>query len=225
MVAGETPTEIDGEPVLLAAELSSKWRAYRNCTCSLASMAPMMFGVPACLVFAPIYSLCCGKARAEEAESWQLVLTPTTLHFKRKLYACGCCCQSTESKSIPLDKIQDLALVSDCCGDCCGFSDGEGVPWQMRVQTAGSSGGDGNAQSAELVAFCVKDVEAFRRKVLEAKRAMLRGGSSGGAAPKEAAGAAAESAAAGVSSPEAAATLKRMEALMEEALGLMRRSG
>lgn len=211
--------------MLLAAELSSKWRAYRNCTCSLASMAPMMFGVPACLVFAPIYSLCCGKARAEEAESWQLVLTPTTLHFKRKLYACGCCCQSTESKSIPLDKIQDLALVSDCCGDCCGFSDGEGVPWQMRVQTAGSSGGDGNAQSAELVAFCVKDVEAFRRKVLEAKRAMLRGGSSGGAAPKEAAGAAAESAAAGVSSPEAAATLKRMEALMEEALGLMRRSG
>ncbi|KAA0159503.1 hypothetical protein FNF28_05860 [Cafeteria roenbergensis] len=106
---GEMPTEIDGEPVLLAAELSSKWRFYRNCTCSVASMVPMMFGIPACLLFVPIYSLCCGKARTEEAESWQLVLTPSTLHFKCKLYACGCCCQTTESKSIPLDKIQDLA--------------------------------------------------------------------------------------------------------------------
>lgn len=183
----------------------------------------MMFGIPACLLFIPIYSLFCGKARAEEAESWQLVLTPTTLHFKSKIYACGCCCQSTASKSIPLDKIQDLKLVSDCCGDCCGFSEGQGVPWQLHVQTAGSGGGDASAQQAELVAVCVKDVEAFRAKVLAAKRALLRGG--GAPAAKEDVGASAGASAAGVGSPEAVDTLKRMEALMEEALGLMRRSG
>lgn len=51
-----------------------------------------------------------------EAASFSLYLTPTALHYKMKQYACGCCCQNTTTKSIPLDKIQDIELISDCCG-------------------------------------------------------------------------------------------------------------
>ncbi|KAA0169418.1 hypothetical protein FNF27_06966 [Cafeteria roenbergensis] len=215
------PTEIDGEPVLVSAELSSKWTKFRCCTCSMMPCVAGPVGIVVGMFYAPIYALFCGGKREEEAASWQLLLTPTALHFTQKVYSCGCCCQTTRTMAIPLDKIQDLAMVSDCCGDCCGFSEGDGIPWQLHVQTAGSSASaDGHASKAELVVFCLKDMTAFRSQVLTAKRKLLRGDVSGAPAGKESTMVA--PAAAGLDSSAAAATLGRMEALMEEALGLMR---
>jgi hypothetical protein len=86
-------------------------------------------------------------------------------------YACGCCCQTTITKSVPLDKIQDVNIISDCCGDCCGCSEGPNQPYKMYVQTAGQSN-----PVAELSIFCIENVADFRAKVLAAKRAL--GGSS-----------------------------------------------
>ena len=90
-------------------------------------------------------------------------------------YACGCCCQTTITKSVPLDKIQDVNIISDCCGDCCGCSEGPNQPYKMYVQTAGQSN-----PVAELSTFCIENVADFRAKVLAAKRAL--GGSSSSSA-------------------------------------------
>jgi len=220
----DVPEEVDGETVILAAELSERWTSYRCCTCTLGILATGPVGLVAFPFFAPLYACFGPAARKEEYESFQLLLTQSSLHFQQKTYACGCCCQSTTHKSVPLDRIQDIRVVSDCCGDCCGWSDGPGIPWRLEVQTAGSSGGEGGSSGPELTAFCVKDTVAFRRAVLDARR-RLRGGGDGGPAPKEAPASSphgrAASAAVG-DSDHAAATLDRMEALMREALELMR---
>lgn len=124
-----------------------------------------------------------------------------------------------------LDKIQDLQLVSDCCGDACGWSEGPARPWQLHIQTAGNSGGAGAPGSAELTVVCIKDPEDFRTRVLRAKRELItstgaEGGSAGGmAAAKTAVGAAVTGA--GMSA-EADATLSRMEALMREGVDLLK---
>lgn len=92
-----------------------------------------------------------------------------------KMFQCGCCCQATTTKSIPLDKVQDIELVSDCCGDTCGWVPAAGRPYKLHVQTAGLSGPEGGA---ELTVVCLRDPEALRAKVLAAKRSVLGGGGS-----------------------------------------------
>lgn len=91
-------------------------------------------------------------------------------------YACGCCCQTTITKSVPLDKIQDVNIISDCCGDCCGCSEGPNQPYKMYVQTAGQCN-----PVAELSIFCIENVAEFRAKVLAAKRALGSNPSAAGA--------------------------------------------
>jgi hypothetical protein len=146
-----------------------------------------------------------------------------------KTYDAGCCCQSTVVKTIPLDKIQDLNLVADCCGDCCGFVTEKGSPYKLVVQTAGSSD-DG----PELTIVCIENIAKFRKKVFAAKKALassaaVDGGVSGAAkaAVSGEASGSAEKFAAGVHgadgghvarSAEAArmlATLERIERLVE----------
>lgn len=82
--------------------------------------------------------ICGNGARAKEFASFDLAVTPTAIHHTQKLYSCGCCCQVTQKKTIPLDKVQDVALVADCCGDTCGYTAEKGKPYQGRIETAGS---------------------------------------------------------------------------------------
>lgn len=94
------PTEIDGEPILLSVELSEKWKSMRACTCCCV-MTAATFGAGA-VTIAPLYLLLCGGARQAEADSFYLYLTPTALHARQKIFQCGCCCQTTETKVIPV---------------------------------------------------------------------------------------------------------------------------
>ena len=213
----DIPREIDGEPVLFSAVLSDRWKRLRMCSCTAAACCALpLLGV----LTAPLYVAFGAKSREEEKESWQLFLTPTALHFRQKIYGCGCCCQRTTIKAIPLDKIQDILLVSDCCGDCCGFSEGEGKPYLMLVQTAGFSGGPEGANIAELTVSCVIDPEAFRRRVLSAKRHLMGIGGSSGAAKSSSTSVAAPTGSADMDRVEA--VLSRMEGIMTEAVELLR---
>jgi hypothetical protein len=63
--------------------------------------------------------------------------------------------------------VQDVMIVSDCCGDCCGYVKTPGTPWQLHVQTAGRG-----TPEAELTVFCVENIQEFRAAVLQAKRTL-----------------------------------------------------
>jgi hypothetical protein len=96
--------EVD-EPIIAMFPLDvERWKTFRCCTCA-ASVAGAGAGLGG-LLFSLPYWLCGESCRQEEAASFSLSLTATTLHYKQKFYGCGCCCQSTITKSIPLDKIQ-----------------------------------------------------------------------------------------------------------------------
>jgi len=223
-LAHGSPDEVDGEPVLLAADLSDRWDKYRCCQCTAMPLVAGPVGVAFWLIFAPLYACVGPAARREERDSFQLLLTPTSLLFRQKKYGCGCCCQVTTQKSIPLDKIQDINIVSDCCGDCCGFSDGASVPWRMEVQTAGFSGGDKSQTGAELTVFCLRDLTEFRRAVLSARRALVHGSYAGPAAKGDTPASSLHPSAPPASrtdSSRAADTLERMEALMRDAFTVM----
>lgn len=174
-MASHTP---DGEPIIMRAQLSERrWRWWRFCTCSaaFAQLYPIL---------TPIY-FCAGySARKEEAESFSLTLTPHAIHYTQKLYACACCCQNTTTKTIPLDKVQDVMIVSDCCGDCCGYAEAGGAPYQLHVQTAGQG-----TPTPELSVFCLSNMTEFRAAVLAAKRQLTEAAGGGAAAADGGAGA------------------------------------
>ena len=137
--------------ILLEARLSSsRWRTWRFWTCA-ASCAQL------CPVLGTMYLLCGGSCREQEAASFRLTLTEHSLNFQQMLYACGCCCRSVTTKSIPLDKVQDVMLKGDCCGDCCGCSEGNLKPYQLHIQTAGASGEN---SAAELSVYCERAAAA-----------------------------------------------------------------
>ena len=131
--------------VLLDAKLSPRWLTWRFWTCAASCLH-------LCPILGPLYLLCGRSCREEEASSFRLTLTNHALQFQQMQYSCGCCCRSIATKSIPLDKIQDVMLKGDCCGDCCGCSEGNLKPYQLHIQTAGSAGGENSA--AELSVYC-----------------------------------------------------------------------
>lgn len=205
------------EEVLLRAALSDRWGKFRACSCFLGTAASFIF-CPCGLA----YLVCGGSCRAEEQSSFELLLTPTALNFGQKTYASGFCCQTTVKKSIPLDKIQDIALVSDCCADGCGYAAAPGEPYILQVQTAGFSGPGG----AELTVFCLAQPQAFRAAVLAAKRALADGRPLAAAAssaltgaPKFAAGAVPDAGVAAI-----VTVLERLEAAVNEGLRELRAS-
>jgi len=102
--------------------------------------------------------------RKAEADSFELILTDQNIHWRQKLYICGLCCQSTKTKVIPLDKIQDIELVSDWCGDKCGYVNKAGDVYQVHFQTAGQG-----TEKAELSVFCIENPREFKKSVLDAK--------------------------------------------------------
>lgn len=224
---------VDGEPVLFRATLSPRWKSWRCMTVTLATLP----GGGPFFLFGCWYCLFAGSCRETELKSHDLVLTPTALHLKQSTYECGCCCQTTTKKTVPLEKITDVAIVSDCCGDCCGWSEAPGRPYQLHVQTAGTSGADGRP---EMSIYCIVDPEGLRSRVLNAKRQLA--GLGGGplaspmmpqqmfmAGPGGLSGAGKDAgmmppavAVFGSDTRQAVAVLERIEGALTEAIGLMR---
>lgn len=155
---------VPGEQIVLRATLRpDKWKCYRCLTCSC-RCAGSIYGALA----VPFYWLCGGTCRQKEFDSIELVLTNQNIHFRQMLYDCGCCCQKSEVKIIPLEKIQDVALVGDCCGDCCNIVDSPGDVYQIHVQTAAMGG-----MIPELSAFCLENPREFKQQVLAAKNRIV----------------------------------------------------
>ena len=151
---------VPGEEILLRATLRKpQWKCFR-CIQYSNQWIRSVFCAPVAL----FYWMCGDSCRQAEADSFELVLTSQNLHFQQKIYQCGCCCQASGTKIIPLEKIQDIALVSDCCGDCCNLVDRPGDVYQLHVQTAGFGG-----FMPELSIFCIENPREFKRRVLEAK--------------------------------------------------------
>ena len=149
---------LENETVIIRANLvKENWMCFRCCTCSwsVANLSP---------IWGPIYGLFGGSCRKAEADSFELILTDQNIHWRQKLYSCGLCCQSTKTKVIPLDKIQDIELVSDCCGDTCGYVTNAGDVYQIHFQTAGQG-----TEKAELSVFCIENPREFKKSVLDAK--------------------------------------------------------
>jgi hypothetical protein len=152
------------EQVLLRSQLNNRlWTRYRCVTCST-RCALSILGLP----LVPVYCLFGSACREDEANSFEMVLTNRNIHFTQKIYDNGLCCQQTQQKIIPLEKIQDVMLVSDCCGDTCGFADAPGDVYQLHVQTAGFG-----MAMPELSAFCIQNPREFKRQVLEAKNRVV----------------------------------------------------
>lgn len=153
-----------GETVLFTAKLKyNRWERFRCVNCSFLCLRAYL-GIP----FIPFYALFGGSCRRNEAESFELVVTNYNIHFSQKLYMFGVCCQNTQSKIIPLDKIQDIVLVSNCCGDNCGYVDNPGEVYQLHFQTAGQG-----TPIPELSVFCIENPREFKRMVLDAKQRVI----------------------------------------------------
>jgi membrane protein YdbS with pleckstrin-like domain len=80
-------------------------------------------------------------------------------------------------KTIPLDRVQDLAIQEGLMQRMCGVS-------SVLIQTAGSSGSDG--AQAEAVLQSVKDARRLRARIIE-RRDMIVLGRPGAPAPSSAA--------------------------------------
>ena len=140
------------------------------------------------------------------------------------MYQCACCCQATSTKTIPLDKIQDVMIVSDCCGDCCGYVATKGTPYQLHIQTAGRG-----TPEAELSVFCVENISEFRAAVLQAKRTLAAAAPAAAGGEKVAlnpahgvTGGGGGGAAAAADQAMVVRVLERIEAALHEGLGEVR---
>jgi hypothetical protein len=152
---------VPGEQIILQAKLKKdRWIKYRCVTCSLRCLATIYLA-PLCI---PAYAFCADNCRKEEADSFDLILTNQNLHCKQFLYQYGFCCQTSGTKVIPLEKIQDISLVSDWIGDNCGIVDKKGEIYQLQVQTAAMG-----TMLPELCVYCIEEPREFKRKVMEAK--------------------------------------------------------
>lgn len=155
---------VPGEVEILRANLrKDKWMRYR-CT----SFGLRICSTVYCCPCAVLYGLFGGCFRQQEADSFELVLTNQNIHFRQKLYQCGVCCQSSNTVVIPLDRIQDISLVSNWVGDCCGIVDTPGEVYQLHVETAARVG------FPELRVYCIENPRDFKKKVLEAKNNLSR---------------------------------------------------
>ncbi len=139
----------------------SRWKNWRCIQFTGGCVGSILLSPLACL-----YAFLGCSCRTREADSFEMVLTNRNIHFTQKIYQCGICCQNTQNKTIPLDKIQDILLVSNCCGDTCGFVDKAGDIYQVHIQTAGMG------PMPELSVFCIENPQEFKRQVLNAKQQM-----------------------------------------------------
>ena len=155
---------VPGEEVILQAVLrKDRWMKYRCVTCSMRCLAANYFAP----IFVPMYACFGGSCRREEADSFELVLTNKNLYCRQMLYNCGLCCQTSGTIAIPLEKIQDIQLISNWVGDSCGIVDKKGDVYQLYVQTAAMGG-----MAPELMVFCIENIREFKMKVIEARNAL-----------------------------------------------------
>jgi hypothetical protein len=151
---------VPGEEVILRVALNKEnWKCWRCVQCSMPCICSF-WGAPIAL----FYGIFGGSCRQKEADSFELVLTNQNLHYRHKLYQCGICCQNSSTKIIPLEKIQDIELISDYWGDCCGYAEKPGEVYKLFVQTAAMMG-----RIPELAVFCIQEPREFKRAVLAAK--------------------------------------------------------
>lgn len=163
---------VEGEEILLRANLrKDRWTRYRCITCSLRCISTIYLA-PICV---PLYAFFGGPCRQQEADSFELILTNQNIHFRQMQYSCGFCCQATVSKVIPLNRIQDVALISDWVGDNCGVVDTAGEVYQLQIQTAAMG-----TFLPELCIVCIENPREFKKKVLEAKNRLGGESSSAG---------------------------------------------
>lgn len=162
---------IEGEEIILRTQLrKDKWKKWRCVTCSCKIIGTVYFAP----IFLPIYALCGGSCRQEEADSFDLILTNQNIHCRQMLYGCGLCCQQSGTKVIPLDRIQDISLMSDWIGDTCGIVDSPGETYQVQIQTAAMG-----TMMPELVVISIENPREFKKAVLEAKNRLKNGGNTG----------------------------------------------
>ena len=173
---------VQGEHIVLQASLyKDGWKCHRCLNFgSQAGKNPFLCCLSMC------FCMCGSGHRTEEADSFELVLTNRNIHFKQMKYEYGLCFQKTQTKIIPLEKIQDISLGSDCMGDMCGYANQRGEAYELHVQTAGQGGSD-----PELSIFCIENPREFKKKVLEAKNGFLHGNREEGMEMKENLGASA----------------------------------
>jgi hypothetical protein len=160
---------VPGEEVILQAKLrKNAWMKHRRVTCGIKCCSTCLYIGPLTMLG---YCLFGGSCRQEEVDSFELVLTNKNIYCKQKLYKYGVCCQTSGTITIPLEKIQDVQVISDWMGDCCGIVEQKGDVYQLHVQTAAMGG-----FAPELVVFCLEDIRDFKKKVIEARNALKSGG-------------------------------------------------
>ena len=124
---------------LFTAELhGDSYECFRICMC--AAVGAISNGIGA--IVALPYWLCCGKYRKEEIQKTHMYLTRSSIVLDRFVYQCGCCCykqvssppprlccsahttgRPQERKTVPLEKVQDVALSTDCeLRGCCDYT-------------------------------------------------------------------------------------------------------
>ncbi len=160
---------VPGEEVILQAKLrKNAWMKHRRVTCGLKCCSGGVYLGPLTMLG---YCLFGGSCRQEEVDSFELVLTNKNIYCRQMLYKYGVCCQTSGTITIPLEKIQDVQVISDWMGDCCGIVEQKGDVYQLHVQTAAMGG-----FAPELVVFCLEDIRDFKKKVIEARNALKSGG-------------------------------------------------
>lgn len=159
---------VPGEEVILQAKLrKNAWMKHRRVTCGLKCCSGAVYLGPLTMLG---YCLFGGSCRQEEVDSFELVLTNKNIYCKQMLYKYGVCCQTSGTITIPLEKIQDVQVISDWMGDCCGIVEQKGDVYQLHVQTAAMGG-----FAPELVVFCLEDIRDFKKKVIEARNVLKSG--------------------------------------------------
>jgi hypothetical protein len=159
---------VPGEEVIVQAKLrKNAWMKHRRVTCGIKCCSSCVYLGPFTMLG---YCLFGGSCRQEEVDSFELVLTNKNIYCKQMSYKYGTCCQTSGTITIPLEKIQDVQIISDWVGDCCGIVEQKGDVYQLHVQTAAMGG-----FAPELVVFCIDDIREFKKKVIEARNALKVG--------------------------------------------------
>ncbi|GAQ88921.1 hypothetical protein KFL_004700030 [Klebsormidium nitens] len=127
-------TVLEGRPLVF--EKNSAFKSYLCCNGQIANLATWC--IPAC--FCPVGTFCPGRLY----EHFSLQLGADSLKYSTATNDC-CCHIAYEQKTVPLDKIQDVELQTDCLLSCFDLK-------KIAVQTAGQGGPGAEVQAAFLTA-------------------------------------------------------------------------
>lgn len=89
--------------------------------------------------------------------SQELEFVGNRLHFRYD------CCLMKEDKLIPLDRIQDASISSDCCSRLCGVS-------SLSIQSANG------LPAPEMVIIAPRDAQGLRSMIMDRRDQLVEGG-------------------------------------------------